>query len=592
MIQKKRKNRTKKIKKKIKLNRNKNRTIRLPDSYLAKYHVSAPLSQSSLSQPVSPSIPSNIVETTTKPTPKVKPPPTPKVKPTPTPKIKPTPKSTSRTTSKDDNIPITDKNQTLHHLTKIVHEIQAHNAAALAASLNTTTPTIKTTTTIKESKEPVITTKASIPIKNETVHQQPLLEQQKHPVIYSTPTEVRPHSDVLKPRVIYRYIDEQGRVLKLSSTPPSQLREQPPQQQYTYRNTEPPYFHGRYIAVDDERRHLLPQYEQRATWQGEPKLPTTLTREDFELRDKRVPRLSEQSVPTTRTVPVSVEHERLSKPPSSQQQPRTYHYPNQQNVKLAWLPLSYQQEQPYVPSGTVGYDTDSTISERSATYRPYEYGPPDSHYHYPHRPLYNDYYYNTPPGPSYYPPPPPLPYGGRGISPEYGGIPRNHIEVFRGGDFRETKPSEIYSLPLSEHIRTSPISPSSNRHSRYDQYQSERYGTVTGRNSIPSLQNNYNTTTLPNSRYQQNIPPTTVHTSSYYTHRSPYHHRTVQSSPNPDYSNYVRQSKSFDYRPLRTKLQREYKITPNLLVDEWDYPQTSEKIKSSTTTSNANRSGL
>ncbi|CAF4547460.1 unnamed protein product, partial [Rotaria magnacalcarata] len=80
---------------------------------------------------------------------------------------------------------------------------------------------------------------------------------------------------------------------------------------------------------------------------------------------------------------------------------------------------------------------------------------------------------------------------GRGISPEYGGLSRNYIEVFRGGDFRETKPSEIYSLPLSEQMRTSPNFPSSSRHSRYDQYQSERYGTMLNRNNIPSTQPAY-----------------------------------------------------------------------------------------------------
>jgi hypothetical protein len=390
-------------------------------------------------------------------------------------------------------------------------------------------------------------------------------------------------------------MDEQGRVLKISSTPPSKLREQPPQQ-YIFRNTEPPYFYGRHIATDDERRHPLAQYEQRATWQGEPKLPTTVTREDLELQDKRVPQLIEQSIPTTRTVPVSVEHERSSRN-SSQQQPRTYNFPNQQNVKLAWLPLSYSTEQQYILSGPAGYDTDSTISERSATFRPTEYVPSDHHYRYPNHPLNYDYY-NRSPGPYYYPPPPPLSHSGRGISPEYGngGTSRNYIEVFRGGDFRETKPSEIYSLPLSEHMRTSPILPTNNRHSRYDQYQSERYGTISNHKHIPSPppppppppQSNYYyyANTLPNARYQRTISPTTVHASTYYTHRNPYSHRTVQRSPNPEYTTYIRPSKSFDYRPLRTKLQREYKLTPNLLVDEWDYPQISDNIKHSTSTTN------
>jgi len=461
-------------------------------------------------------------------------------------------------------VPVLDKHQTLYHLAKIVHDLQVHHSAALKAVLNTPT----------QSKEPVITIKQSEPVVKETTHQQ-------RPVISSKQTEIRPQSEPVKPRVIYRYMDERGHVLITSPIPPSQLREQPAQQ-YSYRNTEPPYFYGRHIAVDDERRHLLPQYEQRATWQGEPKLPTTVTREDLELRDRRIPQIIEQSLPTSRTVPVTVEHERSSKNSSQPQPLRTYHYPSQQNVKLAWLPLSYPTDQQYISSGTAGYDTDSTISERSATYRPHEYGPAN-HYRY----------YNRSPGPSYYPPPPHLPYGGRGISPEYSsGASRNYIEVFRGGDFRETKPSEIYSLPLSEHIRTSPMLPTSHHNSRFDQYQSERYGTLSNRDSIPSQSNYYYySNSLPHSRYQDNISPTTVHTSTYYTHRNPYSHRTVQSSPSFEYPNYIRQSKSFDYRPLRTKLQREYRITPNLLVDEWDYPQVSENIKYSTT-STTNRSGL
>jgi hypothetical protein len=525
-------------------------SIRLPDSYLTKYNVSAPLSQSSPLPSIPPSVPSNTVVTTTATSP-----------------------------SKDKKATAADKNQTLYHLVKIVDDLKAHHATTFAIPINTSAT---------QSKESVVTGKPAQPVVKQVA-------QQQRSDTTSKQTETRPLSEPIKPRIVYRYMDEQGHILKISSTPPSQLREQPAQQ-YLYRNTEPPHFYGRHIVTDDDRRHPLPQYEQRATWQGEPKLPTTVTREDFELRDKRVPQLIEQSIPTSRTVPVSVEHERPSRPTSQQQQQtRTYHFPNQHNVKLAWLPLSYPSDPQYIPTGTAGYDTDSTISERSANFRPYDYGPNDPHYRYSTRPLFYDYY-NRSPGPTYYLPPPLLPQGGRGISPEYGGgTSRNYIEVFRGGDFRETKPSEVYSLPLSEHIRTSPILPTNTRHSRYDQYQSERYGSIPHHDHIPtssSQQNFYYSNTLPNSRYQQNIPPPTVYTSTYYTHRNPYSHRTVESSPNPEYTNYIRQSKSFDYRPLRTKLQREYKITPNLLLDEWDYPQTPDTIKYSTTTSTTNRSGL
>ncbi|CAF1328084.1 unnamed protein product [Rotaria sp. Silwood1] len=547
-------------------------SLRLPDPYLVKYKVNPPLSPSSPLQSIPSSVtPNTVVATTTTTT-------------------TTTTATTAATTPKDTTTPIVEKNQTLYHLVKIVSELQTHHAAALKAALNTVPPPTMTTTA--ESKEPVILTNQSVPVINEVVYQQPLLKQPDLVISPSHQTETNLQSESIKPRVIYRYMDEQGRILKISSVPPSELREQPAQA-YAYYTTEPPYLYGRHIAIDDERRYPLPQYEQHATWQGEPKLPTTVTREDLELRDRRVPQLSEQYAPGGRTIPVSVEHERSSKNSSQQQSQRIYHYPNQQNVKLAWLPLSYPADQAIPPTGAAGYETDSTVSERSATHRTYDYVPIDSHYRYSNRPPYDDYYYNRSPGPSYYRPPPSVYYGGRGMSPEYGGLSRNYIEVFRGGDFRETKPSEIYSLPLSEQMRTSPNYPSSSRHSRYDQYQSERYGTMSNRNtSTPSSPPVYCSNSLPKSRYQHNIPPSTVHASTYYTHRSPYHHRTVQSSPNPECKSYVRHSKSFDYRPLRTKLQREYKITPNLLVDEWDYPQTSNNMKYSTTTSTTNRSGV
>ena len=526
-------------------------SLRLPEPYLTKYDASPTLVQLS----ALPSISSPVRKDTTV-----------------TPPTPPPPPSSSTSASKEKKSPAAGKNQTLYHLTKIVDDVRSHYLTPPAT----------------QSKESVVTSKPSEPTSKQ-------VGQSQRSDASSKQTDTRPLSEPTKPRIIYRYMDEHGRILKISSTPPSQLRDQPAQQ-HTYRNTEPPYLYGRNIASDDDRRHPLSQYEQRATWQGEPKLPTTVTREDFESRDKRVPQIIEQSIPTSRTVPVTVEHEHPSRPSSQQQPnqpPRTYHYPNQQNVKLAWLPLSYPGDPQYLPSGTAGYDTDSTISERSTNFRPYDYGSTDPHYRHTHRLLHNDYY-NRSPGPTYYSPPPLFPHGGRGISPEYGGgVSRNYIEVFRGGDFRDNKPSEIYSLPLTEHIRTSPIYPTQTRHSRYDQYQSERYGTIANRENLPP---SYYSNTLPHShsRYQSNIPPSTVYTSSYFTHHQPPSHRTVQRSPNPDFSNYVHQSKSFDYRPLRTKLQREHQITPNLLVDEWDYPQNTDSMKHSTTTTTTatNRSGL
>lgn len=543
-------------------------SIHLPDSYLTKYNVSAPLSQSA---PLS-----------SEPTPTTSNTDTTKVTTTAS---SPETKTKKKSSSKEKKIADNDKNKALFHLTKIVHDVKTHYSNDLPPP---------STVSASEPKEPVVSTKPSGPAV------QQVTTTTTTATTTSKQTDTQPKSESVAPRIIYRYMDEYGNVLKISSTPPSQLREQP-SQLYTNRNTEPPYFYGRHIAIDDERRHPLAQYEQRTTWQDESKLPTTVTREAFESQDKRVPQLIEQSIPASRTVPVSVDHERSSRPSSSQpyqpQFTQPHQYPNQQNIKLAWLPLSYPSDPYYLPAGVAGYETDSTISERSTTYRPLEYALNDGYYRYSARPIHNDYS-NRSPAPAFYPPPPPLlSHGGRGISPDYSSnnISRNYIEVYRGGDFRETKPSEIYSLPFNEHIRTSPLIPPNNRHSRYDQYHSERYGTVSNSSPFRSQQTYHSTNTLPHTQYNANVPPSSsVHTSTYYTHRNPNSNRTVQNSPDPDYSNYVRQSKSFDYRPLRSKLQREYRITPNLLVDEWDYPHTSEATKSSTTTTvtTTNRSGL
>jgi hypothetical protein len=343
--------------------------------------------------------------------------------------------------------------------------------------------------------------------------------------------ETQLQSEPIKPRVMYRYLDEQGNVLKLSPTPPSKLREIIPEQsqQNTYRNIEPTYFHSRKIAIDDERRHLISERDQRTAWQDESKLPTIIKREDFELQDKRIPYISEPPLSTARAIPVIIEREHPHKKTSS------YHHPTQDNVKLSWLPLSYQHEQQDIPPRTAGYESDSTNSDHSTTYRHYDYAPIDSHYRYK-RPLLQN------PSPTR-----PLSQMNRGISPDYGtnNIPRNYIEVFRDG---ETKPSQVYSLPFHE-----PISPNS-RHSRYDEYHEENY------------RKKHIVSSSPDSKYKRIIP------TSLSPHRNPH---TAQNSPNRDYiyfDNYLRQSKSSDYRPLRTKLQREYKITPSLLVDEWDHP--------------------
>jgi hypothetical protein len=351
-------------------------------------------------------------------------------------------------------------------------------------------------------------------------------------------------------------MDEQGRILKISSTAPSQLREIIPKEpiQNSYQNIEPTYFRNRQIVVDDKRHPLISEREQRITRQDESKSPTRVTKEDLQLRDKRIPKLSEQlSSTTTRTIPISIEREHSIKTPFQQQQQQHISpHPNQQNVQLTWLPLSYQLDQKYVPSGTAGYDSDSTNSEHSIKYGPYDYAPIDTHSRNNNRPLFEKtHYQNRSPVRSYYPSPSRLPYGSRGISPDYAdhGVSRNYIEVFRDGEIR---PSEVYSLPFNESTVTN-----HHHHSRYDQYQPVKHV----QNRVPS--------SSPHSKYAKIIIPS-------LSNPDPYSPPTGQNSPNHDYiyfDNYLRQSKSFDYRPLRTKLQREYKITPNLLVDEWDHSQ-------------------
>ena len=534
-------------------------SLRLPDVYLRKYNVSPPLSPSSPLPSISPLITLNTNATVTT--------------------------TTTTSISKDSNAFALDKHQRVLYLPKIINELQSHHENAAKTSLSTISSKPKTTT---DSKQSVTVNAQSVPIRNEIESQQRLSEQQDQR-IPSRQGDKNPQSEPIKSRLVYRYMDEQGRILKVSSVPPNELHEQPSQSN-SYHNREPMYFQGQHITIDDDIRHPISQYEQRVTWQDEPKVPTKVRREDFELRDKRVPQLGEQSMSATRTKPVSIESEHSSRNSSQQLSQRIYDYSNQPNVKLAWLPLSYETEQTIQSggSGSAGYDTDSTISEHSATHRLYEYGPIEGTYRYANRPYYHDYYYNHSSGPIYRRTPPLVLYNDRSISPEYGGLSRNYIEVFRDGDFCETRPSEIYSLPLSDHIHTLPNLLSNNHHSRYDQYQSERYGTMSNRNYIPSLyQYDYYPSSMPNSHYQQTIPSSSVLTPSYYIHRDPHYHRTVQSCPKTERKNYIRQSKSLNYRPLRTRLQQEYKITPSLLVDEWDYPQTSDTIKYSTTNRNS-----
>ncbi|UJR33349.1 hypothetical protein I4U23_020798 [Adineta vaga] len=344
----------------------------------------------------------------------------------------------------------------------------------------------------------------------------------------------------IKPRIIYRYIDERGNVLKYSSVPPSQLREVPSKQSppSPYQNVEPKYFNSRQIIRDDH--HSKPE---RRTWQDHKGYSST-RRDDLDYQDKRRSQLSERSLPIARAIPVTVEREQTRRAPSLQQRP--YQSPNQQNIKLSWLPLTPQFDQPHIGGAAVDYETDSTGSDHSITYPTYEYKPNDSHNN---RPLFrHDYYQNRSPSLTFNQSPTRSSHDYRNQSPDYSlaNISRNYIEVFRDG---AANPSEIYSVPLSEPRRRKL------RHSRYDKHQAEKSGKIS--NSSISKHNK----AMPSSSSPSNH-------DSFYSH-------TTHGSPNHDsvqFDNYLPQSKSFDYRPLRMKLQREHKITPSLLVDEWDHP--------------------
>jgi hypothetical protein len=345
----------------------------------------------------------------------------------------------------------------------------------------------------------------------------------------STSNQTQQTSDPVRPRVLYRYMDEHGQVLKISSTAPKELRDVP--------SPESPLANSRPLFVDDERHRILS--EQRPIWQQESILPTSVTRKDFELRDKRVPKITEQHRSTSRTIPISIERKHSESTPS-QSQTRSPQRPNQEDIQRSRLPLSYQLDQQYASrNNRTGYDSDSSTSEPSSSYPARNYkSTANNHSRHNHRPLFQTVHQSNPS-------PTRLPSGNRRISPDYSakGLPRNYIEVFRDG---EIKPSEVYSLPFNE--SSSP----NHHHSRYEQYHE-------------SETQSKHQDASPTSKYAKIIPSLSNH-ESYFPHTQ-HHDQTY-------FDSYLRPSKSFDYRPLRTKLQREYKITPSLLVDEWDHPQT------------------
>jgi hypothetical protein len=142
-------------------------SLRLPDSYLTKYNVNPPLDQSSPLQSIPPSITSN--------------------------------KPVITTTVTDLNL--REKNQTLFHIEKLVRELELHHASALKASLNTVpSTTIQSKQSVNIINEPVSRV-------NEILHQQSLLKQ-AHPIVSNNQIETNLQSQPIKPRIIYRYMDE------------------------------------------------------------------------------------------------------------------------------------------------------------------------------------------------------------------------------------------------------------------------------------------------------------------------------------------------------------------------------------------------
>ncbi|CAF3443414.1 unnamed protein product [Rotaria socialis] len=493
--------------------------------------------------------------------------------------------SDNKGTQSDPNVKI----DAVHYLAKIIKELTLHHAAALTAS------TTITKVQMQKSTKPIDS--------NESIQQQQVLTNSNQ---LTEKTPLPPGSST--PRIVYRYMDDQGNVLKLSSTPPSKLRETIPEQsqQYFYRKMEPTHTNTRQITRDDERMnrrsengqertlwhddsrptsavtransgfqdkrssqlgeqsqqyscrkaeptyiptrdddylHRVPGHEQRVLWHDDSKPTRTLAKENLQFQDQNRSKSCDRPLSEMRAAPVPVEHRHSGNTsPREQHTHHHNHYPNQENISLTWLPLSHQCK-------PTGCDTDSTIHERTPMRHTHDYVPTHAHCHHNKREvLQNAFYDNHPTGHAYYPSPPPVSCPGPAKLPEHGcnGCFRNYIEVFRDG---AALPSEVYSVPLDDSLST-------NCHgSFYDQYDENN-------------DNNSPRTCLLNRHNEKSIPSKPNHNLHHQYNR--------HSSPNRDYiyiDNYLPQSKSFDYRPLRTKLQREHNITPRLLVDEWDNSQ-------------------
>ncbi|CAF1561104.1 unnamed protein product [Rotaria magnacalcarata] len=497
--------------------------------------------------------------------------------------------SDNKDTQSDPNVKI----DAVHYLAKIINELMLHHAAALTAS---------TTITKVQMQKPT-----------KPIDSNPLIQQQQQQALTNSnqltgKPPLPPGSST--PRTVYRYMDDQGNVLKLSSTPPSKVRETIPDQsqqyfyhrieptytntrqitgddermnrrsengqertllhddsrpasvvtrensefqdkrssqlpeqsqQYSYRKVEPTHIPTRHITRDDDYLHRLPEHEQRLLWHDDSRPIRILTKENSQFQAQNRSKSCDRPLSEMRAAPVPVEHQH-SRNTSPREQYTHHHHPNQENVSLTWLPLSPRYE-------STGFDTDSMIHKRTPMHHTHDYVPAPAHCHYNNRAvLQNAFYDNHPTGHAYYPSPPPVSCPRPAILPEHNcnGCFRNYIEVFRDG---AALPSEVYSVPLDDSLST-------NCHSSfYDQYDET---------------NDYNCPRAcsPNRHSEKNIPSKSNHDL--------HHQYNVHRSPNRDMiyiDNYLPQSKSFDYRPLRTKLQREHNITPRLLVDEWDHSQ-------------------
>ena len=227
-----------------------------------------------------------------------------------------------------------------------------------------------------------------------------------------------------------------------------------------------------------------------------------------------------------------------------QQNQRIFHQSGQQNTALASLPsLSHPSEKQFISVNNVDDSTTDDQSVKHQVYNSTSMNPSYSSYHNRSL-LQNTDYPSKSPKRTQYSVTPSSYRINREKSTEHDNTApvRNYLEIFRNG---EANPSECYSLPINK-----PVS-KGYYHSFYDSHK-----------KICPEKSNFDPFSSDSQDDELILSSSTCNS---------YHHpQTIQNSPDHDntlYDNCLRQSKLFDYRPLRTKLQREYKITPSLLID-------------------------